>query len=291
MERFAGKTVLVTGGSSGIGRAIVLAFAREGGRVFAAARRERELQAVRAEARDGSVEVLTLDVRDAAAVRQAVRHVIELAGRLDVLVNCAGIARSEPVLEMSYESWCDTLDSNLSGAFVAAQEAARHMVAAGGGAIVNVSSICAYYAESPDASYCASKAGLTMLTQCMAYELGHLGVRCNSVAPGLTLTPMLGDDLDDSDVYREQMRRIPLRRPARPEEQAAAVLFLASDDASYVNGEMLVVDGGQTRGFWYYPGDEPPVPLAKTARAGIIASSPDEASTRDNDTPHGGRQS
>jgi NAD(P)-dependent dehydrogenase (short-subunit alcohol dehydrogenase family) len=260
MMRFTGKTILVTGGSSGIGRAVVLAFAREGGRVFAAARRERELDAVRAEARDGAVEALTLDVRDIPAVRGAVRHVIETAGRLDVLVNCAGIARGERILEMSYESWCDTLDTNLNGAFVAAQEAARHMAASGGGAIVNVSSICAYYAESPDASYCASKAGLTMLTRCMAYELAHLGVRSNAIAPGLTLTPMIGDDLDDPDVYREQMRRLPMRRPATPEEQAAAVLFLASDEASYVNGEMLVVDGGQTRGFWYYPADEPPVP-------------------------------
>ncbi len=261
MTRFTGKTVLVTGGSSGIGRAIVLAFAREGARVFAAARRERELEAVRseAEARGDRVEALTLDVRNATTLRRAVRRVVETAGRLDVLVNCAGIARGEPVLQVSEESWRETLETNLTAAFVTGQEAARHMAAAGGGAIVNVSSICAYYAESPDASYCASKAGLTMLTQCMAYELGHLGVRCNCVAPGLTETPMLGDDLDRPDVYREQMRRIPLRRPGTPEEQAAAVLFLASDEASYVNGEMLVVDGGQTRGFWYYPADEPPV--------------------------------
>jgi NAD(P)-dependent dehydrogenase (short-subunit alcohol dehydrogenase family) len=260
MGRFVSRTILVTGASSGIGRATVLAFAREQGRVFAAARREAQLQALRAEATPGSIEVLELDVRDPEAVRRAVRGVIEAAGRLDVLVNCAGIARGDPVLEMSFESWRDTLATNLDGAFVAAQEAARHMTAAGGGAIVNVSSICAYHAESPDASYGASKAGLTMLTRCMAYELGHLGVRCNCVAPGLTRTPMLGDDLADPDVYREQMRRIPLRRPAEPEEQAAAILFLASDEASYVNGEMLVVDGGQTRGFWYYPSDEPPVP-------------------------------
>jgi NAD(P)-dependent dehydrogenase (short-subunit alcohol dehydrogenase family) len=262
MGRFADKTILVTGGSSGIGRAIVSAFAREGGRVFAAARRAPELESLRAEAEAGGhvVEALVLDVRDAPAVRRAVRRVVELTGRLDVLVNCAGTARSDPVLEMNEESWRDTLDTNLTSAFVAGQEAARHMAQAGGGAIVNVSSICAYYAESPDASYCASKAGLTMLTQCMAYELGHLGVRCNCVAPGLTATPMLGDDLEDPDVYREHMRRIPLRRPSTPEEQAAAVLFLASDEASYVTGEMLVVDGGQTRGFWYYPSDEPPVP-------------------------------
>jgi 3-oxoacyl-[acyl-carrier protein] reductase len=238
MRRFEGRTVLVTGGSSGIGRAIVLAFAREGGRVFAAARRAPELEAVRAAAGGGAVETLTLDV----------------------LVNCAGIAKSEPLLEISDESWADTLDTNLGGAFAAAQEAARHMASAGGGAIVNISSVSAYHAESPDAAYCASKAALTMLTRCMAFELGHLGVRCNSLAPGVTLTPMWGTELERPEVWREQMRHIPLRRPSTPEEQAAAVLFLASDEASYVNGEMLVADGGQTLGFWYSPSDEPPIP-------------------------------
>ena len=101
-----------------------------------------------------------------------------------------------------------------------------------------------------------------MLTRCMAFELGHLGVRCNSVAPGVTRTPMWGEELDQPGVWREQMRHIPLRRPSTPEEQAAGVLFLASDEASYVNGEMLVVDGGQTLGFWYSPSDEPPIPPA-----------------------------
>jgi NAD(P)-dependent dehydrogenase (short-subunit alcohol dehydrogenase family) len=203
---------------------------------------------------------LTLDVRDFGAVREAVRFVIDRAGRLDVLVNCAGIAKSEPLLEISDESWADTLDTNLGGAFAAAQEAARHMASAGGGAIVNISSVSAYHAESPDAAYCASKAALTMLTRCMAFELGHLGVRCNSLAPGVTLTPMWGTELERPEVWREQMRHIPLRRPSTPEEQAAAVLFLASDEASYVNGEMLVADGGQTLGFWYSPSDEPPIP-------------------------------
>ncbi len=290
MGRFDGKTVLVTGGSSGIGRATVRAFAREGAHVYAAARRRELLEELALEALEGCggrpgevapaesadesagaaggpgfaapgrVEAVALDVRDVPAVKEAVRGVVAAAGRLDVLVNCAGISIGVPALDITEDEWSDMLATNLTSAFFASQEAARHMVAAGGGAIVNVSSMCAYMAESPEVPYCATKAALVMVTQCMAHELGHLGVRVNAVGPGLTDTPMLGDDLARPDHYERMMRTIPLRRPAAPGEVAAAILFLASDEASYITGEMLVVDGGQTRGFWYYGEDEPPVP-------------------------------
>jgi NAD(P)-dependent dehydrogenase (short-subunit alcohol dehydrogenase family) len=105
----------------------------------------------------------------------------------------------------------------------------------------------------------ASKAALVSLTRCIAFELGHLGVRCNAVCPGFTRTPMVEGDLTP-EFWSAYMRRIPMRRPARAEEQAAVVLFLCSEEASYVNGEAIVVDGGQLKGFWYYPQDEPPVP-------------------------------
>jgi meso-butanediol dehydrogenase/(S,S)-butanediol dehydrogenase/diacetyl reductase len=259
MGRFAGRNALVTGGSSGIGRAVVLGFAHEGAHVVAAARDARRLASVQSEAPPGAVETVVLDVRDVHAVRCTVGEITRRLGRLHVLVNCAGIAYGEPVLDISERSWDDTLATNLTGAFFASQEAARHMVEAGGGVIVNVSSIDAFVSESPELQYCVSKAGMLMMTRCMAYELGHLGVRCNAVAPGLTRTPMLGRDLEIAEVYRENMRRIPLRRPAAPEEQAAVVLFLASDEASYVNGETVVVDGGLTQGFWYDPRMEPPV--------------------------------
>ncbi len=294
MSRFDGKTVLVTGGSSGIGRATVRAFAREGAHVYAAARRADLLEELALEALEGCggtavgrarvggdqesadegaapdawaargatggrIEAVALDVRDIPAVKQAVRDVVAAAGRLDVLVNCAGISIGVPALDITEEAWADMLATNLTSAFFASQEAARHMIAAGGGAIVNVSSICAYMAESPEVPYCATKAALVMVTQCMAHELGHLGVRVNAVAPGLTDTPMLGDDLARPEQYERLMRTIPLRRPAGPEEVAAAILFLASDEASYITAETLVVDGGQTRGFWYYGEDEPPV--------------------------------
>ncbi|MEE4275368.1 MAG: SDR family oxidoreductase [Thermoleophilia bacterium] len=267
MGRFDGKTVLVTGGSSGIGRATVRAFAREGAHVYAAARRADMLEELALEALEGcgdgtagGIEAVALDVRDIPAVKQAVRDVVAAAGRLDVLVNCAGISVGLPVFEVTEEAWADMLATNLTSAFFASQEAARHMASAGGGAIVNVSSICAYMAESPEVPYCATKAALVMVTQCMAHELGHLGVRVNAVAPGLTDTPMLDDDLERPDHYDRLARMIPLRRPAAPEEIAAAILFLASDEASYITAETLVVDGGQTRGFWYSGEDEPPAP-------------------------------
>jgi NAD(P)-dependent dehydrogenase (short-subunit alcohol dehydrogenase family) len=130
----------------------------------------------------------------------------------------------------------------------------------GGGSIVNVASTDAFVAESPLAHYNASKAGVVLLTQSFAHELGHLGIRTNCVAPGLTDTPMLEDDLDSDDFRRGYLGRIPLRRVATAEEQARVILFLASQDASYVNGETIVVDGGQLKGSWYFPDMAPPVP-------------------------------
>jgi NAD(P)-dependent dehydrogenase (short-subunit alcohol dehydrogenase family) len=259
----------VTGGSSGIGRATVRAFAREGAHVYAAARRLDLLEELRGEPAAGqnepaagTIEAVELDVRDVPAVRQAIRDVVTADGRLDVLVNCAGIGRMKPALDLTEDDWRDLVATNLTSVLFASQEAARHMAGAGGGAIVSISSICAFMSESPDLAYCATKSGITMVTQCLAHELGHLGVRVNAVAPGLTATPMLDDDLELPDAYEHLMRKIPLRRAAAPEEQAAAILFLASDDASFITGETLVVDGGQTKGFWYYREDEPPVPPA-----------------------------
>jgi NAD(P)-dependent dehydrogenase (short-subunit alcohol dehydrogenase family) len=133
------------------------------------------------------------------------------------------------------------------------------MVDHGGGSIVNVASIDAFVAESPSAHYMASKAGLVLLTKSIAFELGHLGVRCNAICPGFTKTEMTAGDLTP-EFWGAYMRRIPMRRPAEASEQAAVVLFLASEDASYINGEAIIVDGGQLSGFWYYDDDAPPVP-------------------------------
>jgi NAD(P)-dependent dehydrogenase (short-subunit alcohol dehydrogenase family) len=254
--RFVGRNVLVTGGSSGIGRATVIRLASEGATVVAAGRDRQRLEEVAAAGAEGRVQTAVLDVRDTEAVRRVVGDVVDRLGRMHVLVNCAGIARLDPVLELQESDWHDTLQTNLTGAFVAAQEAARHMAESGGGAIVNVASIDAFVADSPATHYCVSKAGLVAMTRSFAHELGHRGVRSNAVAPGLTTTPMTVDESFDR-LLGHYAERIPMREPSTPEQQAAVICFLASDDAGYINGETVVVDGGLLTGMWYDPADAP----------------------------------
>ena len=253
--RFEGRNVMVTGASSGIGRATALAFVAEGARVYAVARRSDRLQELVAQAGE-AVEPYSVDVRDRAALRAVVADVAG-RGRLDVLVNNAGVAYIQPFLEVTDDSWDETLQTNLTAAFVASQEAVRHMIDQGSGSIVNVASIDAFVAESPFGAYGPSKAGLVSLTRSIAFEHGHLGVRCNAVCPGMVVTEMTEDQLSPS-FTAEYHRRIPLRRFSSPEEQANVILFLASDAASYVNGATIYVDGGQMSGFWYDVGFQAP---------------------------------
>jgi NAD(P)-dependent dehydrogenase (short-subunit alcohol dehydrogenase family) len=263
VERFAGRNAIVTGGSSGIGRAIVHAFVREGAHVLAVGRDAARLEETRrSSAAPDRVRVGVYDVGVPDQARALVADGIEAFGRVHVLVNDAGIAHYDHVLELPEAHWFETMDVNLHGPFFAGQAAARHMVEHGGGCIVNIASTDAFQVESPQAHYNTSKAALVMMTRSFAHELGHRGIRANCVAPGQTLTPMLGDDMSRPEFVREYLRRIPMRRAADPAEQAAVVLFLASDEASYVNGETIVVDGGQLTGTWYDPALDPPVPTA-----------------------------
>ena len=259
MDRHEGRNVVVTGASSGIGQAICVAFAEEGAHVVAVGRSVERLEETRSQAPPGAVEPLVLDVRDPDAVAHSVRNIAHEHGRIHVLVNCAGIAPQTGVLEITPEQWHDVITTNLSGPFFMSQAAAREMVLAGGGVIINISSANSFVVESPYADYNASKAGLNQLTTSMAFELGHLGVRCIAVAPGMTMTPMM-DFTHDQATYRNYMGLIPMRRPATPREQANVVLFLASDEASYVNGVTLRVDGGIMHGFWADPRLAPPIP-------------------------------
>jgi len=266
MTRFAGKNVLVTGAAQGIGRGIAEAFLAEGARVFAADVRADGLAKMRAvQAEPDRVSVHVVDLANFEAAAAMVREVIALCGNLHVLVNCAGVMPDGPFLAVTKETFELAFAINARAPLATMQVAAAHMAERGGGAIVNIASANAFKNESPESVYNASKAALVALTKAVAHELGHRGVRANCVAPGQTLTPedraLMAEDAGEAMFQREYLRRIPLRRAGTPADQAAAVLFLASDDAAWITGQTLIVDGGELGGGdWYHPEDAPPIP-------------------------------
>jgi NAD(P)-dependent dehydrogenase (short-subunit alcohol dehydrogenase family) len=248
--RFEGKTVVLSGGGRGIGEATARRFAVEGADVLLVARTASEVEAVAADiaAQGGKAWARAADVSDPRAVDLTVDAAKERWGRIDVLVNCAGIDHDCPFLEFADEEWQRVLAVNLTGAFLMSQRVARVMAATGGGAIVHVASIDAYGADGNQVAYNASKAGMLGLSRTIALELTRLGIRSNVVAPGYTATPLtrkyVGDEM--YEYMTSDFDRIPQRRMATPEEIAAAICFLASDDAGAIAGSELVVDGGTT---------------------------------------------
>ncbi len=249
-RRFEAKNVIVTGAGQGIGRAIAERFAAEGADVMLIGRRRTPLEEVGSGIGEagGSAWVHTADVSSSAEVDAAVATATERWGRIDVLVNNAGIAEEKPFLEIEDESWDRILATNLRGAFLMAQRVARVQAAAGSGSIVHIASIDASGGDGPYASYNASKAGLLGLNRTMALELGPHGVRVNCVSPGFTHTEMteVGVPPGMMEYLVDRFDRVPLRRLVRPEEIAAACAFLASDDASGITGIDLTVDCGLT---------------------------------------------
>lgn len=248
--RFAGKTVVVTGAGQGIGRAIAHRFAGEGADVMLVGRRPEPLADVVAEIGGGWAH--PADVADAAQVEAAVAAALERWGRIDVLVNNAGIAEEVPFLEITPESWDRVVGVNLRGAFLVAQAVAREMASRGGGAIVHIASIDGSGGDGPFASYNASKAGLLGLNRTMAMELAPHGIRVNCVSPGFTHTEMTESAVPPElmDYLANRFDRVPMRRLVRPDEIAAACAFLASEDASAITGIDLTVDCGLTAN-WY----------------------------------------
>jgi 3-oxoacyl-[acyl-carrier protein] reductase len=247
MRGLEGRGVLITGGSSGIGLATARRFLEEGARVFITGLDAAEVEAALDELRPlGQADGGGFDVTDEADVDRLVQAAGDRLETIDVLINNAGVAFMRPFLELSTEDWDRMLDVNLRGQFLVAQRAARSMVDRGrGGAIVNMASTNALEGEAGYTHYDASKGGVAMLTRTMAIELAPHGIRVNALCPGKIATPLQDGAEDPEYVDRFLRERVPLGRAGTPDEVAAAYAFLASDDASYITGALLVIDGGQ----------------------------------------------
>uniref|UniRef100_A0A7C1FJX8 SDR family oxidoreductase n=1 Tax=Caldilinea aerophila TaxID=133453 RepID=A0A7C1FJX8_9CHLR len=249
---FQEKIVVITGASKGIGKAAALAFAREGARVVVADRDPAAGEATARELRDLGREALFIqvDVSQEDQVRAMVHSVLERWGRLDVLVNNAGIYMQGDVTETSVEQWEHILRVNLTGAFLCTKYAAQAMLNGGGGVIVNVSSEAGLVGIPKQVAYNVSKAGMISLTKSCAVDLARRGIRVNCVCPGTTETPLVQKALQkapDPSAARRHLEEVrPLNRLGTPQEIATAILLLASDRMAYATGAVLSVDGGYT---------------------------------------------
>jgi NAD(P)-dependent dehydrogenase (short-subunit alcohol dehydrogenase family) len=242
----SGKCAVVVGGTSGLGKAISLGLAEAGADVIAASRRQEEVEAIAAE-----VELLgrrtlrhIVDVRDRSSVETLHQAVIKAFGRVDILVNSAGTTQRQPTMECSEEDWGRILDINLTGTLRTCQIFGRTMMEQRGGRIVNIASLATFVAFRDVAAYGASKAGVGSLTKSLAVELAPYGVNVNAIAPGIFPTALNGDLVNKTERGREQKLRTPMGRFGQPEEIVGGAVYLASDAASFVTGEILVIDGG-----------------------------------------------
>jgi 3-oxoacyl-[acyl-carrier protein] reductase len=245
MLDLTGKTALVTGGSRGIGRAIVLRLATQGADVAFSYKGN----AAAAQATAGEVEALgrkalalQADARSQGGAEALVKQVLEAFGKIDILVNNAGITRDNLIMRMGSDEWSEVLETNLFGAFYALKAVTRPMLKARGGRIINITSVSGQAGQMGQANYSSAKAGLIGLTKAAARELASRGITVNAVAPGFVLTE-LTQDLPDA-LKTEITNRTPLGRFGTTEEIANAVAFLASDEAGYITGQVLAVDGG-----------------------------------------------
>jgi NAD(P)-dependent dehydrogenase (short-subunit alcohol dehydrogenase family) len=232
-QRLDGQVALVTGARRGIGRELALALADAGARTLIGVRKSGDVP--------GRLEAINLDLRDLGSIRAAIDDL-----RPTILVNNAGVGTNHDALEATEEEWDEILDVNLKGLFFACQAAGRHMVERGYGRIINISSQAGHVGIRRNAAYCASKGGVELLTKVLALEWGPFGVTVNAAAPGFIRTSVNAAELDRPEFVEQVIARVPVARAGTPVDVAAAVLFLASPAASFVNGTSILVDGGWT---------------------------------------------
>jgi 3-oxoacyl-[acyl-carrier protein] reductase len=244
----SGRVAFVTGASQGIGRACALKLGAEGATVAAAARNQEKLNGLVSEitAAGGQAATFSLDVTDEEQIKSAIKAAIAQFGKVDILVNNAGITRDQLVLRMKRADWDAVLQTNLTSAYLCIQQVTSSMLKQRWGRIINIASVFGQMGQAGQANYSASKAGLIGLTMAIARELGSRNITCNAVAPGFietAMTEVLGDEFKQNAA-----KQIPLGRVGSPADVANAVAFLASDEASYITGHVLNVNGGMLMG-------------------------------------------
>ena len=241
-----GKVAVVTGGTSGIGRALSLGLADAGASVIATARRKEQVDetAKEIEARGRETLRVASDVGDRGTLEKLLAAALDRFSKVDILVNCAGMIKRTPTLDLAEAEWTNILNTNLTGTLRACQVFGRHMLERGYGRIVNIASLNSFVALSEVAAYAASKAGVASLTRSLAVEWSKKGVTVNAVAPGVFRTDLNAQLLDSTPRGQELLMRTPMGRFGKTEELIGATVYLASDSASFVTGQILVVDGG-----------------------------------------------